>query len=132
MKFPISREARDRYQFDPELFSPPGTVGTTGFHAARAFTQRMNERRDLVRFPEQAVNAGEVNALALIDEIFRLVIDVYCEQKSPTLRAAVLDSLIQRHGREVVDRTLIRFLDAFPPAAVYYGKMDTAEYLNGT
>src|SRR5260370_36729694 len=80
MKFPIHREARDRYQFDPALFT--GAAGT-GFHAARVFTQRMNETRDLVRFPEQAVSAGEINALSLIDEIFRYVVQAYCDQKCP-------------------------------------------------
>ena len=55
MEFHVSREARDRYRFDESLFTLTGNVIFANFHAARVFAQRMNERRDLVSFPEQAV-----------------------------------------------------------------------------
>src|SRR5258707_15310941 len=100
MKFPISREARDRYQFAPALFTD---AAATSFHAARVFTQRMNETRDLVRFPEQAVSAGEINALALIDEIFRYVVQAYCEQKCSDACARAEESLNRRLGAGAVD-----------------------------
>ena len=50
-EFHVSRQARDRYQFEQALFSVTGNVVFASFHAARVFAQKMNQRRDLVRFP---------------------------------------------------------------------------------
>ena len=63
MEFHISRQARDRYQFDQTLFSYNGNTIFANFHAVRVFVQKMNARRDLVNFPDRALKAGEVNAL---------------------------------------------------------------------
>ncbi len=67
MEFHISRKARDRYKFDETIFSITGNVIFSNFHAARVFAQRMNDKRDLVRFPEEAVSSGDINAMGLID-----------------------------------------------------------------
>jgi len=77
MEFHVSRNARDRYQFEESLFSLSGNVIFANFHAARLFAQKMNQKRDLVRFPEQAVRAGQINALGLIDEIMHFVVAMY-------------------------------------------------------
>ena len=69
MEFHVSRRARDRYQFDESLFSINGNVIFANFHAARLFAQKINDKRDLARYPEQAVMAGQINAMGLIDEI---------------------------------------------------------------
>ena len=47
MEFHISRHTRRRYKFDDSLFSFNGHAIFANFHAARVFTQRMNEKRDL-------------------------------------------------------------------------------------
>ena len=57
MEFHISRTARDRHQFDESLFSLRGKVIFANFHAARLFAQRINDRRDVIHFPERAVKA---------------------------------------------------------------------------
>ena len=54
-EFHVSRDSRDFYQFDDELFSLRGTVVVANFRSARIFAQQMNEKRDLVHFPEKAV-----------------------------------------------------------------------------
>ena len=73
LEFHVSRQARDRYQFDQPLFSLSGSVLFADFYAARVFALKMNQRRDLINYPEQAVKAGQINALGLIDEILHLV-----------------------------------------------------------
>src|SRR6185369_4303304 len=80
IEFLISRAARDRYQLDESLFSISGDVIFANFHAARQFAQRMNQRRDLVKFPEQAVRASQINALGLIHEITHYAFRSYREQ----------------------------------------------------
>jgi hypothetical protein len=63
MDFHISGKARDLYHFDESLFSYKGNVIFANFHSVRVFAAQINARRDLKTHPEQAVQAGQVNAL---------------------------------------------------------------------
>src|SRR5512142_463602 len=92
-EFHVSRQARDKYQFDQSLFTLTGNVIFANFRAARVFAQKINNKRDLVNYPEQAVRAGQINALGLIDEILHYVIALYHEQTSPQVMREALDSL---------------------------------------
>ncbi|MGD1992325.1 MAG: alpha-amylase family glycosyl hydrolase [Anaerolineae bacterium] len=131
MEFHISREARDRYQFDQALFSLTGNVIFANFHAVRQFVQRMNSRRDVVRFPEQAVKAGQINAMGLIDEILHYVVALYREQEQSEVMADALVWLEEKLGPEAVDQTLLRFVQSFPPVAVYQQELTAEAYLTG-
>ncbi len=130
--FHVSRVARDRYQFDETLFSLQGTVIFANFHAARVFAQKMNQKRDVVNFPEQAVKASQINALGLIYELTHFVFRDYCEKRAPTLLADMLASANERVGAEAVDTTLRKFVDEFPPLPVYRREMDVQTYLDDT
>ncbi len=131
MEFHVSREARDLYQFDQALFSLSGNVILANFHGARLFAKKMNEKRDLVRFPEQSVKAGQINAMGLIDEILHYVVGLYREQKTPQVMEQAMDWLVERFGQEAVDETLRRFADEFPPLAVYRREIGLEAYLEG-
>ncbi len=132
MEFHVSRAARDRYQFEDTLFSLTGNVVFANFHGARVFAHKINQKRDLVRFPEQTVKAGQINAMGLIDEILHYVAGLYREQVNPQVLRQALESLQARHGKRAVDETLRRFLDEFPPVAVYRGEVDPAAYFEGS
>jgi glycosidase len=131
MEFHISRRARDRYAFDESLFTLNGNVVFANFHATRVFAQRMNQRRDLIRFPEQALKAGQINAMGLIDEILHYVFRLYREQRSPKFVERALAALDERLGSETVDKALRRFTDEFPPVAVYRREQSVDDYLSG-
>jgi glycosidase len=130
-EFHVSRRARDRYAFDEALFGLSGNLIFANFHAARVFAQKMNDRRDVARFPERVVRAGQINAMGLIDEILHYVVGLFREQKSPTLLPDALRWLEEHIGVEELDRALGEFLDEFPPVALYRGGGDPAEYLKG-
>ena len=129
--FHVSRQARDWYQLDQSLFSLSGNVAFANFHAARVFAQRMNERRDLIRFPERAVKAGQINAVGLIEEILHHVVGLYRERKNPQVFRQALDWLYEKLGEEAVDTTLNRFLDEFPPLATYRQELAPEDYVKG-
>jgi hypothetical protein len=131
MEFHVSRQARDLYQFDQALFSLTGNVLLANFYATRVFAQKMNDRRDLVHYPERAVRAGQINAMGLIDEILHYIVGLYREQKKPEVMQEALDWLEQEIGREAVDRALSRFADDFPPVAVYRQEISLEDYLAG-
>ena len=129
MEFHISREARDFYQFEQSLFSLSGNVIFANFHATRVFAEKMNSKRDLVKYPERAVKAGQINAMGLIDEILHYVVGLYRDQKNPEAMARALNWLYERFGKEAVDTALHRCADEFPPSAVYRGEIALEDYL---
>ena len=131
MEFHVSRRARDRYQFEDSLFALSGNVVFANLHGARIFAQRMNDQRELVSFPEQAVQAGQINAMGLIDEILHLTVRQYREQEDPAVLAKALDWLVEHLGRTAVDDTLTRFADEFPPLAVYRREVSLEDYVEG-
>ena len=131
MEFHISRQARVLYSFDQSIFSFNGNAILINFHTARLFAQKMNQKRDLVHFPEQSVKAGQINAMGLIDEILHLVVHQYREQKNPAAIAQALDWIVEKDGLEAVDQALLAFTRDFPPTAVFQKKLNEEEYLAG-
>lgn len=132
MEFHISRQARDRYQFDQSIFSFNGNAILADFHAARLFAQKMNQKRDLTAFPEQSIKAGQINAMGLMDEIFHLVFMLYRRQHDPNLFESAHSWLIETLGADDLERLLVDFATLFPPMPVYQGLQTAREYLDST
>ncbi len=130
-EFHVSRHARDRYAFDEMLFAFSGNVVFANFHAARVFAQRMNDKRDLVHFPERAVKAGQLNAMGLIDELLHYVVAQYRRQINPDAMRQALDWLNASLGVDAVDGALRKFVNEFPNVAVYRDAVDPERFLNG-
>jgi len=126
-EFHVSRRARDAHGFEDALFASDGNVIFADFVAARIFALKINTKRP----PEQAVRAGHINALGLIDELQHAVLRSYREQKKPGVIGEALDWLTARLGPDAVASTLGRFVEEFPPVAVYQGKLSAEEYLAG-
>ena len=126
-EFHVSRQARDTYSFDDALFSFNGNVIFANFYAARIFAQRINEKRP----PDRTVKAGQINALGLIDELQHYALKLYREQKNPRVLQEALDYLTGQIGPAEVEKALRRFVDEFPPVAVYNGQITIEEYLRG-
>ena len=94
MEFHVSRKVRDQYQISDTLFALSGNVILGNFHAARALAQKMNDQRDLARFPEQTVKPGHINTMGLIDEILHYVAGLYREQVNPDVMREALGWLM--------------------------------------
>ena len=130
-EFHVSRTVREKYEFDQTLFSFNGNVIFADFVSARSFTQKINQKRDLVNFPEQAVRAGDINAIGLIDEIFHLVISQYRKQIHPKVMQEAYEHLQTTFGKQRMSAVLQRFTTEFPPSAVYSGEKSVKDYLTG-
>src|SRR5207237_10640857 len=107
------------------------TVVLATVHPSRVFADRMNDKRDLVTYPEQAVRAGHINAMGLIDEILHLMVESYRRQVNPNIMHEALATLDSRFGRDAIDDVLMRFSDEFPPLAVYRREQALDEWLQG-
>jgi len=116
-------------QLEESLFSLSGNVVFPNFRAVRHLAQKMNQKRNVVEFPERTVRAGEINAMGLIDEILHYVFQLYREEKKSEVLTEALDWLEKKFGKDRVDETLYMFIDLFPPFPVYQGKQTVQEYL---
>ncbi len=128
-EFHISHLARVRYKFDELIFGLSGNVIFANFHAARLFAAKMNQKRDVINFPEHVVRAGQINAMGLIDEILHMVVHLYRQQINPLVMQEALDWLYGMIGKDAVDDTLLQFIQEFPPLVIYRGGMSPKEYL---
>ncbi len=128
-EFHISREARDLYRFEEALFTTSGNVILGDFQAAMRFADRMNRVRDAGRHPELAVAASDIYALGLIDEILHVMVEQYRSAVKPGIMS---DAYAWSRSRvDGTDETLLRFVDLFPPLAVYRGEVAPDAYIAG-
>ncbi|MBU2599317.1 alpha-amylase [bacterium] len=130
-EFHISKKTREKYGFNESLFSITGNVVLSNTQAVRLFAYQINEKRDLKNHPEQAVKAGQLNAMGLIDEILHYVIDVYQEQRNPKAFKNSFDWVNGQFNFEVISKTLTQFIELFPPLVVHQGKVLVWDYMNG-
>ncbi len=128
-EFHVSRLAREKYDFDKSLFRFDGNVIFTNFLAARIFAQKINQKRDLVNFPEKAISAGDINAIGLIDEILHLVVSLYRKNVEPEVIEEAYETLEEAFGEKKLQGALEKFSKEFPPIKVHQGEMSAEEYL---
>jgi glycosidase len=131
-EFHVATKARDRYEVDGSLYTITGNVVLPDFHAARELAHRMNETRDLVNHPEDAVRAAELNAMGLVDEVLHYVVDVYRRQTDPEVFGRALRTAEASVGAELVQETLEAFTERFPPLTVYRDGTPAAKHLEGS
>ncbi|MCB2203019.1 alpha-amylase [bacterium] len=131
-EFHVSRVAREKYHFNESLFQFNGNVIFADLKAARDFVYRINEQRDVINHPEQAVRAGDINALGLIDEILHLVVSRYREKIAPEIWSAAFTHLSTKLKTKELDQVLKQFILEFPPKAVYADDVAPDAYLEGS
>ncbi|MCU0497838.1 MAG: alpha-amylase family glycosyl hydrolase [Anaerolineae bacterium] len=129
--FHVSSTARDFYQFERALFSLIGKTVIPDFYTARQFAAQMNQRRDLVNFPEQAIQASQINAVSLIHGILQFMFRRYRQQVNPQTLQQAYDRLQTAIGPHL-DETLERFVEEFPPLRVYLRDMTAKQFLTET
>ncbi len=133
LKLRISRQAREHYSLDMFRFSPEGFVILADFHSARVFAQEINEKHRLAGQPsaEAATTAGQLNAMALMDEILRHVARVYRQQGNRQLMHQAQQWLVEQLDQKTLDSALLAFVKSFPPLAVSQQRITPEAYLAG-
>ncbi len=132
MGFHVRKDERRRYEFDRAWFSPSGKAAVNNFYKARLFADQISRKRDLINHPERAVQAGQVNGVALIQGITHYIFRLYIAQRAPTLLRLAEGWLTQQLGAAAYEAVFNHFVDQFPPTAVLSGEVDRATYLAGS
>jgi glycosidase len=139
--FHISRAARDKYKIEQSLFSLTGKVIIADYQLARNLSDKINSKRQEERNDQSVdsgesprfyefVTAGQINALGLLHEIFHLLIRKYEESDNPGVFGKAIDHLKDEITENGLDKTLLTFIDEFPPLPVYNNNLTPAEYIS--
>jgi glycosidase len=129
VEFHILASVRKKYSIDKSLFSSSGNVIFPNYHTVRVLAQKMNSQLDLQNKPEQAIHAGQLNAMGLIDEIYHYVLRLYEETANPSVFRSGLETLSKEFGTDTVNKTLVTFSELFPPLAVYRDGISADQHL---
>jgi hypothetical protein len=130
-EFHFSRAARERYKFDDSLFELHGRVIIADFHAAREVAQKINAARDLIRHPEEAVNAGQINAIGLLEEMMHQAISIYRKNLQSDIFEEIIQYLETMIGWHEIDELMHSFCELFPPRDIYKERISVDKYLSG-
>ena len=129
MEFHIARKARERYSFSETLFSYTGNVVLANMPMCREFAQRMNQVREVEKHPEQAVHAGALYAMGLIDEASHVLMARYRQQFDPQVLQTALSWFGAQVGAQNVDKMLLTFVEHFPGSTIVRGKQTPQQWL---
>jgi len=132
MEFHVSREARDRYEFNQTLFAFSGNVVFANLGASREFAFRMNERRGADKDPKLTIQPGALYAMGLIDEMSHALVEYYRLRLDPKVMSGALEWFDSRLGKEELDKTILAFVEQFPTADVYRKERTPAAWLAGS
>ena len=129
--FHVTKDSRIKYKFEENLFALQGNLLISDFKTARILSDKINVVRRAEGKFELQVTAGQINALGLLHEVFHLLIRKYeGENKKGVFRDGI-DYLKNNLTEEELDKTLLKFVEEFPPLPVYQNKIKAIEYLNG-
>ncbi len=106
------------------MFGLAGNVIFTNIPAVKMFVHKVNEKKK-----SDLLAPSQVNAMGLIDEILHYVLEQYRKQKNANGPGDALAFINDRYGNKAVSRTLRKFVELFPPAAVYAKKQTAASFL---
>ena len=120
----VSRQARKKFHFDDDQFSTTGRAVVADYPNARRFAATMSAYRSA------PVPASDINAMGLLNEVFRILLRQYALQNPGVLQRG-LDWLGAHTGVGAVEKTQIRFSEEFPSQAVYHHEISASAYLYG-
>ena len=126
--FHVQKAAREALGADDGFFTARGDVVFPTIERSQLFAQLLNRRRSVQEGPLQA---SQVNAMGLLHEVFHAVIAAYRSTVAPQAFGALRAHLAGQLGG-ALDATLLRFVESFPPPAVFGGEKTPAQYLAGS
>ena len=128
-EFHVSKDIRDKCDFDSSLYSSSGNVIITDLKKVRIFAEKLNQYYDKIGLSEKRISAGQLNAMGLIDEILHYVSMLYRRDVLKASFEGALAALDQKFGKEKIDEILLQFTNEYPPTAVYRKEISAEEYL---
>ncbi len=117
-----TRASRLKYTFSADFFRPDGHVILSDLATARAFAAQMSAHRS------GPVSAADLYALSLLDEAYHIILKHFYGRHTGVMGRAM--GMLQSSLGSKYDLTLGKFMDEYPPLAVFRGEMTAGVYLS--
>ena len=130
--FHVSKDARDKYQFEDEFYSIRGNLIIADGKAARLLTEKINQLRTSEGRTDELVSAGQVNTLGLLHEIFHFLIRYYEDKENPGVLSRGINHLKNNLTETDLNSILSEYVKHFPPLDVYISKISNDDFINGS
>lgn len=130
--FHITKNAREKYRIDKSLFSITGNLIIADYQQARILSENINSKRREEGNKDDFVTAGEINALGLLHEIFHLLMRKYEGIDNPGVFNKAINHLNDEISDNGFEKTLVAFIEEFPPLPVYNNEVTPEAYLKVT
>lgn len=130
MEFHICADVRKKCDFNRSLFSSSGNIIFTDQKAVHDFVQKYNKKMNPEKLPERFLKASQLNAMALIDEIFHYVCRLYRTEENESFFTGALEAIELELGKDETESLLVQFSEEFPSHALYTGTTDAKTYLS--
>ena len=124
--FHVTKDSRIKYKIEENLFALNGNLVISDFKTARVLSDKINVIRRAEGKFEMQVTAGQINALGLLHEIFHLLIRTYEDNNKKGVFRDSIDYLKKNLTEDELDKTLLKFVEEFPPLPVYKNKIRRA------
>lgn len=127
LELQISKKQWDFYEFHKII--PETGLKLPDYHALRLIVKKIYEKKDLKGFSHQPIRAGELNAIGLLNEIYRYILNAYRLTKNPDGFEDAQKWLEKKLSLETLNTTTKIFIELFPPHSVLFNKKSMHEYI---
>ena len=111
----LSRRAIETFQVPRIVDRNRTAAGGMHVHAVQELAYAMNTRRAAESPDRPAVRPSALLTTALLEDLFRYLIDVYCLEEYPDSMSAALSLTAKKRGAKIVKHPLTAFLELYPP-----------------
>ncbi|MFP4548667.1 MAG: alpha-amylase family glycosyl hydrolase [Fidelibacterota bacterium] len=109
----ISYSARKKYNLPADSFGDSNRLYFDSLYDIREFTEKLNAKRNVLEFPEKAVNTGDIYGMSLIQDIFSYIIAKYERDNGDSYKQG-LKHLHESIGKQSLKETFTLFMTEFP------------------
>lgn len=130
LDYHLSLRAREKYNLRRPIFTSDLGPLPVDNRALYTLAEKMNEDRDLISHPESSVDASELRAFNLIDEIMHFVLAKHCAETNPNELSDLFAAMQKTVGAEPASDLLLQFTERFPPPPVLEGNASPDDFIH--
>lgn len=128
----VNKITRELYKYiEPDFkFAENGNIVFENLFDVRIFAQKVNDKKDLVNYPEKTIYPSEINAVSLIHDVLDHIMKSYISENEENLTDQLMNWIEEKIGAENLDDTFKSYIEYFPPPKIQNSEITTKEYLN--
>ena len=128
--FQISRKSWEWLELPELAGAPPVELSALEVYQLRRLADRVNARRAESAQSFDPIQGGDLASVSFIVDIFRYIVEIYCQEEQPGVIPRGLDSTARQVGPATVSQPPPSFVRLFPPIPVLQGSQTDTEYFS--